>query len=113
MILFYAIDYEITRNIPNEFKDALLLSITPDNKCVGIKVFSKPYRLYIDEIDCISNSFENYIDQCVESATELKSSIENGFYDIGRNERIIVDPSARWTNSEFLIRMRSDGKNYK
>lgn len=97
--------------IPKEFQDALLYAVTPEKKCVGIKIFAESDS----KIEFDSTGFECFIDLSVKSAIELKTSIENGqICDINKNKQIISNPiDGKYTDSEFLIRTRLNGKYEK
>ncbi|XP_031625730.1 uncharacterized protein LOC116342320 [Contarinia nasturtii] len=73
--------------IPTEFRDAMLLTVAPDKRCVGIKLFSQSNENVMPTLD-------NYIDRSVKRAIELKSSIENGLCDVEQNKQIVLNPFA-------------------
>lgn len=82
----------------------MLFAVSPDNKCVGVRLFSNNERLENERL-------ENYVEESVKRAVELKLSIEGGLCDIERNREIVLRPSTKFTNSASLNRSRSKGEN--
>lgn len=91
--------------IPNEYKNALLFAITPNSKCVGIKIFSNNEK----SVENNNITLENYIDESIISAIELKSSIENGRCDIEQCDEIVLKTPTTFIDAESLIRSRTKG----
>lgn len=83
-----------------------MFAVSRDNKCVGVRLFSNNERLQ-------SERLENYVEESVKRAVELKLSIEGGLCDIERNREIVLRPSTKFTNSASLnqSRSRSKGEN--
>lgn len=68
------------RKDPNEYEDAILFAVTPKKQCLGIKVFDEPNLPDVN--DNVAEDFEAYVDRCIQSAIDLKASIEKGIFDM-------------------------------
>lgn len=66
-------------------------------------MFTEPIN--IDE-NC-NSEMEQYIDQCVEQALEMKSSVENGACDIEMNDKIIHNPRSKCVDIDVLVSLQS------
>lgn len=89
-----------------DLRDTVIFAVTPQKKCVGIKVFSEPFQS--KDINTLSTTFENNLNQCIESAFELKSFVENG--DINADRRIIQNPPIENLSREILVRSHLERK---
>ncbi|XP_055308221.1 uncharacterized protein LOC129572303 [Sitodiplosis mosellana] len=91
--------------IPKEYQHGLLFAVTQENKCVGVRLFSNNGQSNENS----NIRLDNYIDQSVKRAIELKSSVEDGRCDFERNREIVLSTSTKFTDTESLIRSRTKG----
>lgn len=95
-------------NIQKELRDTFIFAVTFQNECVAVRIFPQTYLMDSNE-NTFHISPENYIDQCVTRAIELKSAIECGFCDLTANEPIILNPSIECVDLDFLIQSHVEG----
>lgn len=88
------------RSVPKEYEDAILLAVTPKKQCVGIKVF---YESNLPDMnDNVVEDFHAYIDQCFQSAINLKTSIETGIFDMN-DPKIVQYPRTNMVDIQHII----------
>lgn len=92
-----------------DFQRTIIFGVTPNRRCVGIKIFPEP--LQMDENENMSVELEDYIDRCVEQAIKLKQEVDCGLCAVEENKKIDLYPSAACVDPEYIIRSRVKRKN--
>lgn len=98
-------------SVPREFREAILLAVTPTKHCVGIKVFDHSY--VSDQNGNVDNDYDSYIDRCVREAAEIKKAIELGMYDmheIENDPKIVRNPNCDQFDIDNFLELRAKSK---
>lgn len=86
----------------NPIHDILLLTVTPSNKCIGIRIFSEPY-------DDQGNNINEYIDYHLGIANVLMDQIECGeLIDFNEMPNIVTNIRNDLVNIDHVIQSHTE-----
>lgn len=92
-----------------DFQRSIIFGVTPDRRCVGIKIFPAP--LQMDENENMSVELEDYVHRSVEQAIKLKQDVDCGLCAVEQNDKIDLYPSTACVDPEYIISSRVKRKN--